>query len=90
MINTQNLKRAIVVSEKLEALRAELNSLLGDWSSSGTGGKRRGRPPGGVTIDAAPVKKRKKRKLSPEALEKIRAAQKKRWAAFHKAQKAEK
>ena len=31
----------------------------------------------------------KKRVMSPEALERIRAAQKKRWAAFKKAKKAE-
>jgi len=88
MIDTSTLKRAIAVSERIETLRAELNSVLGDWSSSGTGGKRRGRPAKGFDLGTDPVKKRKKRKLSPEALEKIRAGQKKRWAAFHKAQKA--
>lgn len=92
MIDTQSLKRAIAISEKIEALQAELNSLLGGgWSSGGKAPGKRGRPAKAMSFDVESTqpKKRKKRKMSPEALEKIRQAQKKRWAAFHKAQKAE-
>lgn len=78
-INTLSLRRAISISEKLESLRAELKIVLGDWSSSGTG-KKRGRP----ALSAVAVKPRKKRKLSAEALEKIREGQRKRWAKFKK------
>ena len=65
--------------QKLERQIVEVRSLLG---------KRRGRPPkresGLSVVAAAPL--RKKRVLSTAARKSIAAAQKKRWAAFHKAQ----
>jgi len=92
MINIKSLKHAIVLQEKIEVLKAELRRTLGSSLSVSTElPKRRGRPSKVTGIEAVSEvakPKRKKRKMSPEALEKIRAAQKKRWAAFHKAQKA--
>ena len=64
------LRKAADLSEKIEALQSELAALLG----------------GGP----APAKKERavkkgKRSMSPEAREKIAAAQRKRWAASKKA-----
>ncbi len=68
--------------QKLEEQVEEVRSLIG---------KRRGRPPKAENalsvLAAAPL--RKKRVLSVAARKSIAAAQKKRWAAFHKAHKAE-
>ena len=91
-----NLKRAITLTEKIDALKAELNSLLGggDWSGSGSVQQvrgKRGRPSKNVdlgTESVEPPVKRKKRKLSPEALEKIREGQRRRWAKVKKAGKS--
>lgn len=88
MPSINDLKRAIAIQEKLDALNGELSALLGDWSSSGTGGKKRGRTSLAASSLAKPVRK-KRRKLSPEALEKIREGQRRRWAKVKKAQKAE-
>jgi hypothetical protein len=90
MIDIKDLKRAIAISEKLESLRAELNSLLGLGFSSSVPAKR-GRKPKIINLEAesvpvAPTRK-KRRKLSPEALEKIREGQRRRWAKVHKEQK---
>lgn len=90
-----NLKRAVTLTEKIDSLKAELNSLLegGGWSSSGifqpVRGKR-GRPAKNLDFDAETVgtKVKKKRKLSPEAVEKIREAQRRRWAKVKKAEKS--
>lgn len=68
MINTQSLKRAIVISEKLESLQAELNALLGSGFSSST------------SSQGAKSRRGGRRKLSAEAREKIAAAQRRRWA----------
>jgi len=51
-------------------------------------GKRPGRPPKAAATEGEAVapktrKKRGKRNLSPEARERIAAAQKARWAAYH-------
>jgi hypothetical protein len=72
------LKRAIVVAEQIEKLKAELAAILG-----GTPTKQA--EPAKVT--SAPVKRRKKRKLSPESRARIVAAVKARWARV-KGQKA--
>jgi hypothetical protein len=63
--------------QKLDNQIAQVRSMLG---------KRVGRPPKTAkasVVTAAPV--RKKRVLSAAARKRIAAAQKKRWAAFHRA-----
>lgn len=87
MPTVQQLKRALAIQSQIESLHEELASLLGAGFTSSPAKKKRGRPPGTGRADAAP---KKRRKLSPEALEKIRAGQQKRWAKFHKEQKAAK
>ncbi|HRH94341.1 MAG TPA: hypothetical protein PLB55_00325 [Prosthecobacter sp.] len=71
MPTTAQLKRAVKLSEKLDSLHAELASIMG---GSGDGVK-------------APKAKKTKRTMSPEAREKIAAAQKKRWAKQKRAAK---
>ena len=70
----------------LEAQRQKLEDQIGQVRSML--GKRVGRPPkketGTSFIAASPL--RKKRILSAAARKSIAAGQKKRWAAFHKAQ----
>jgi hypothetical protein len=72
----KRLQHALVIAEKIQALEAELASILGQSS-------------GASSVMAAAVvepktrktrKTRKKRFLSPEAREKIAAAQRARWA----------
>jgi hypothetical protein len=73
------LKRAVLIAEKLEQLEQELADILGQ-------------KPGAPKADkgAKPVKAKKtKRTMSPEAREKIAAAQRKRWAKSKRAKKAE-
>lgn len=65
------LKRAIVVAEQIEKLKAELAAILGGASTA---------PVKADKVKAASVKVRKKRKLSPEARARIVAAVKARWA----------
>lgn len=90
---TEQLRRALQVAEQIESLQSQLDALLG--GGSGTGAKR-GRRPGrpaktqtsdtsGVEAESAPAKKKRGRKkgarvMSPEARERIAAAQRKRWA----------
>ncbi len=73
----KRLKHALVLAEKIQALEAELASILGQSA--------------GPSSTAAAVlstrKTRKKRNLSPEAREKIAAAQRARWARVKKAKK---
>jgi hypothetical protein len=82
-LTIQELQRAIAIRQEIDALEAELNSL-------GSGARKRGpgRRPGlkqltarfeAVTAEAGP-RTRKKRTLSPEARERIAAAQRARWA----------
>jgi hypothetical protein len=66
------LKRAIVVAEQIEKLKAELAAILGGTSTVQA-------EPAKVT-SASPVKGRKRRKLSPESRARIVAAVKARWA----------
>jgi hypothetical protein len=90
MANSSTPSREILVAalhglearkQKLEQQIAQVQSMLG---------KRLGRPPktanAALVDSAAPA--RKKRVMSAEARNKIAAAQKKRWAAFHKANQA--
>lgn len=73
---------------RLEEQIKEVRRMLGSGSAS-LDKPRRGRPPGSgkkaaaapVTADGAP---RKRRKLSVAARKRIAAAQKKRWANYHK------
>lgn len=78
MPTTAQLKKAVQISEKLDALNAELASILGGSSGSGKS----------VKEPNAPKEKKTKRTMSPEAKEKIAAAQRKRWAKQKKAAKA--
>jgi hypothetical protein len=76
MYSVSQLKRALKIAEKLEALQAELASVLGGSSIKRKYTKS--------DSSAAPAKKGK-RTMSPEAREKIAAAQRKRWAKQKKA-----
>ena len=89
------LKRAIAVSEQIEKLQAELQSILGTTGAVAPTGKRKytrravvGAPAAeGAEAAAAPAGKRKKRKvkMSAEGRARIVAAQKARWAKIKKA-----
>lgn len=67
------LKRALEISEEIQKLEAELKAVLGGGESSG-----------GRVAAAAPAAAkaggRKRGKMSPEARERIAAAQRARWA----------
>ncbi len=69
----KRLQHALVIAEKIQHLEAELHSILGQ-SSGGSSTA--------AELLSVPGKKkaRKKRNLSPEAREKIAAAQRARWA----------
>lgn len=76
------LKRAIVIAEQIKKLEAELGQILGQPGAPVPA--KRGRPSkASLEAAGAPVKKRKK--LSPEGLAAIVAAQKARWAKAKKA-----
>ena len=89
MIDIKALKHAIVLQEKIDALKTELNQTLGGTFLSDAPVKRRGRPAKGASIDGdvGTSKPRKKRKMSAEGRARIVAAQKARWAAVKKAKK---
>lgn len=84
--SVDQLKKALVIAEKIKELEAQLAAILGAGTAVAVESveeeeveeapvKRRGRKPG--------VKKAKKakRELSPEARERIAEAQRRRWAA---------
>jgi hypothetical protein len=81
-ISAEALRKAAAIRDQIESLQAQVAAIL-----SGTA-PRRGRKPGKrgkkaakTTAKAgAPAKRRKKRKLSPEARARIVAAVKARWA----------
>jgi hypothetical protein len=79
MPSTAQLKKAVIISEKLDELQAELAALLGGSSKPAKSSKE----------PKAPNEKKTKRTMSPEAREKIAAAQRKRWAKSKKADKKE-
>ena len=84
------LRRAISISEKIEALQAELQSILGSSGAASTGKRKytkRAVAEAG-TEEVAPAKKKKRKPMSEEGRAKIVAAQKKRWAKIKKAKKA--
>ncbi len=67
--SAEQLQRALQISEQIEKLEAALKAVLG-----GTSGAK-------VTVAApAPTKRKGKRTMSPEARERIAAAQRARWA----------
>jgi hypothetical protein len=69
------LKQAVTIAEQIEQLQAELASLVGGGSSA------RGSEAGnGKTISAPATKRGRKRKMSPETIAKMKAAQQARWA----------
>ncbi len=75
---------------ELQAERAAIEDalvVLGKLAQ--TRGKRRGRPPSWMTAirhaAGSPATARKTRVLSPETRKRMAEAQKKRWAAYHKA-----
>ena len=74
----KRLKHALVIAEKIQALESELASVLGQ--SAGTSSA--------AEAVLSTRKVRRKRNLSPEAREKIAAAQRARWARVKKAKKA--
>lgn len=80
------LHRAIKVSEQIEKLQAELASILGTSGASSTGKRKYTKRASTEESAAEPAKK--KRMMSPEAREKIAAAQRKRWAKSNKEKKA--
>lgn len=69
--SSSTLKRAAALQEKIETLQKDLASILGGSSVSGKSVKAPKVKPDG---------RKKKRTMSPEAREKIAAAQRKRWA----------
>ena len=68
MPTTAQLKKAVIISEKLDELQAELAAILGGSSAPAKAAKE----------PKAPKAKKTKRTMSPEAREKIAAAQRKR------------
>ena len=77
MPTTAQLKKAVIISEKLDALEAELAAILGGSSKPAKTAKE----------PKAPKEKKTKRVMSPEAREKIAAAQRKRWSKQKSAKK---
>ena len=93
------LKRAVQIAEQIEALRAELNGILGEAPATAAAAPtpaRRGRKPKAETLALAAAaasngaeapRVKRKYNMSPEAREKIAAAQKRRWAKAKRASK---
>jgi hypothetical protein len=75
-LSVDQLTRALEITKQIEKLEAELASVFGGRVKS----------PRGV-VKAEKVDGRKKRNMSPEAKEKIAAAQRLRWAKQKKADK---
>lgn len=72
--SVSQLQRALKIAEQLEALEAKLTSILAGSEKGST-----------KTSATKPDGRKKKRTMSPEAREKIAAAQRKRWAKQKKA-----
>ena len=85
------LKRAIVISEQIEKLQAELQSILGSTGTVSVTGKRKYTRKAlvvaaeGAAVAAPGKKKKRKVKMSAEGRARIVAAQKARWAKVKKA-----
>jgi len=65
------LKQAVTIAEQIEKLQAELASIVGGSSSTAS-------VPKAATV--TPAKKKGRRKMSPETILKMKAAQQARWA----------
>jgi hypothetical protein len=91
-LNIDQLKRAVALYEQIEKLQAELAALFGEKPAGKRGSKAGGRKAKNAEAEVsgteAPTKKtrkkRAKREISPEARERIAAAQRKRWAKAKK------
>lgn len=81
-----DLRRAVQISEQIATLEAELASVLGGQGAR-KGKRKLQATDGGAPETEVTPKLRKKRTMSPEAREKIAAAQRKRWAKQKKASK---
>ena len=79
MLTTAKLKKAVIISEKLDELKAELAAILGGSSAPAKAAKE----------PKAPKTKKTKRTMSEEGRKRIAEAQKARWAKVHKAAKKE-
>jgi len=77
-ISIDQLKRAIAIRERMEALQQEHDGIMGGSSS----GKRRGRPPKAASVASPDIKvDGRKGKRSAATRAKMKAAQQARWAA---------
>ncbi|MEZ5326811.1 MAG: hypothetical protein R3F19_17320 [Verrucomicrobiales bacterium] len=97
-ISADVLRKAADIRDQIEALQASLVAILSGDAAPAAPKKKPGRPKGSGNIQAAgasaaiaaPAKKKAskrkggKRVISPEGLERIRAAQKARWAKAKK------
>jgi hypothetical protein len=94
-ISADSLRKAADIRDQIEALQASLAAILSGESAPAAPKKKPGRPKGSGSTQAAkataaPAKKKAakrkggKRTISPEGLERIRAAQKARWAKAKK------
>ena len=70
-LSTSQLRQALQLREQIETLESKLNALLGGGNGSAGTSAKVGRPAG---------RSKGKRTMSPEARERIRAAQQARWA----------
>lgn len=71
------------VLEGLELQRSRLDEQIAQLRSQLQSPRKRGRPPGSAARVGRPTGSSKKRILSAEARQRISAAQKKRWKAYH-------
>ncbi|MEP7361616.1 MAG: hypothetical protein ABI972_00030 [Acidobacteriota bacterium] len=82
----------LLLEAALEGLTLQLDRVAGQIAQvqAMMGKRKAGRPKASESASgavAAPKKPKKRRTMSPEARERIAAAQKKRWAAYRKATK---
>jgi hypothetical protein len=73
--SVDQLKRAIEIAEQIQQLEGELSEIV-----RGLGGRPVADSKPAVVITATKTRRRKKRTMSPEARERIAAAQRARWA----------
>jgi len=78
-LSVKQLRRAIVIKERLGKLESQLAALLGVASSGTVTGKRRGRPPGSGAALRTPHVDGRKRKRSAAWRAKLAAAARARW-----------
>ncbi|MCS7091166.1 MAG: hypothetical protein RMN51_13135 [Verrucomicrobiota bacterium] len=100
-LSSEQLRRAVAIKEKIEALEKELNAIL-EGAATGSSVTARRRPvrfgakplpeaAESLTASAPqlPVVRRKRRMISAEGRRRIIEAQRRRWAAWRAARKAE-